>query len=89
MFFQLKDCSKEVSKLVIILVFNIILYVIGGSSGTIMCAAIKAAKTLNIAKGKRIVAILPDGIRNYMTKFVTDQWMEAHLFMDPPEQTMR
>ncbi|CAB3245782.1 unnamed protein product [Arctia plantaginis] len=61
----------------------------GGSSGTAMCAAIKAAKTLNFGRGKRIVVILPDGIRNYMTKFVTDQWMEAHLFMDPPKHTMK
>ncbi|XP_075983100.1 cystathionine beta-synthase-like [Anticarsia gemmatalis] len=61
----------------------------GGSSGTAMCAAIKAAKALNIGEGKRVVVILPDGTRNYMTKFVSDQWMEAHLFMDPPQHTMK
>lgn len=62
--------------------------VLGGSSGTAVACAIKAIKRLNIGAGKRVVVILPDGIRNYMTKFVSDQWMEAHLFMDPPEHTM-
>ncbi|XP_075982699.1 cysteine synthase-like [Anticarsia gemmatalis] len=61
----------------------------GGSSGAAMMAAIKAAKALNMGAGKRVVVILPDGIRNYMSKFVNDQWMEAHLFMDPPEHNMK
>ncbi|PZC80883.1 hypothetical protein B5X24_HaOG213870 [Helicoverpa armigera] len=61
----------------------------GGSGGAAMCAAIKAIKTLKIGKGKRVVVILPDGIRNYMSKFVSDQWMEAHHFMEPPQHTMK
>ncbi|XP_026743335.1 uncharacterized protein LOC113505017 [Trichoplusia ni] len=61
----------------------------GGSSGSAMSAAIKAAKALNIGAGKRVVVILADGIRNYMSKFVSDQWMEAHGFMEPPENTMK
>ncbi|CAG4957582.1 unnamed protein product [Colias eurytheme] len=61
----------------------------GGSSGTAMAAAVRAAKKMKLDKTKRVVVILPDGIRNYMTKFVSDQWMEAHRFMDPPEHTMR
>ncbi|CAB3249191.1 unnamed protein product [Arctia plantaginis] len=61
----------------------------GGSSGCAVAAAIKAARRFNIGAGKNVVVVLPDGIRNYMTKFVTDQWMEARLFMDPPERTMR
>lgn len=51
-----------------------------------MISAIRAAKKLNFGAGKRVVVILPDGIRNYMTKFVCDQWMEAHLFKEPPER---
>lgn len=51
-----------------------------------MISAIRAAKKLNFGAGKRVVVILPDGIRNYMTKFVTDQWMEAYLFKEPPER---
>ncbi|XP_035449125.2 cysteine synthase [Spodoptera frugiperda] len=61
----------------------------GGSSGAAVCAAFKAAKSLNIGPGKSVVVILPDGIRNYMTKFVSDQWMEAHRFLEPPEHTMK
>ncbi|XP_026470149.1 cystathionine beta-synthase [Ctenocephalides felis] len=47
----------------------------GGSSGTALAVALKAAKDLN--KNQRCVVVLPDGIRNYMTKFVSDNWMEA------------
>ncbi|XP_026494180.2 cysteine synthase-like [Vanessa tameamea] len=61
----------------------------GGSSGAIMAAAIKTAHKNKLGPGHHIVVVLPDGMRNYMTKFVTDQWMESHLFMDPPEHTMR
>ncbi|CAK1550532.1 unnamed protein product [Leptosia nina] len=61
----------------------------GGSSGTAMAAAVKAAKRMNLGAGKRVVVVLTDGIRNYMTKFVCDQWMEAHLFLDPPIHTMK
>nr|XP_014087512.1 cystathionine beta-synthase-like protein [Bactrocera oleae]XP_014087513.1 cystathionine beta-synthase-like protein [Bactrocera oleae]XP_036232113.1 cystathionine beta-synthase-like protein [Bactrocera oleae]XP_036232114.1 cystathionine beta-synthase-like protein [Bactrocera oleae]XP_036232115.1 cystathionine beta-synthase-like protein [Bactrocera oleae] len=50
----------------------------GGSSGAAMCAALQVAKDLK--EGQRCVVILPDGIRNYMTKFVSDNWMEARDF---------
>lgn len=53
----------------------------GGSSGTAMAVAIKAAKRLK--KGQRCVVLLPDGIRNYMTKMVSDNWMEARGLMEP------
>jgi cystathionine beta-synthase len=45
----------------------------GGSSGSAMMAALQAARQLK--KGQRCVVILPDGIRNYMTKFVDPDWM--------------
>ncbi|KAJ8255935.1 hypothetical protein COCON_G00197990 [Conger conger] len=45
----------------------------GGSSGTAMAAAVKAAKDLR--EGQRCVVILPDSIRNYMSKFLSDKWM--------------
>jgi cysteine synthase len=38
-----------------------------------MMATLHAAKKLK--KGQRCVVILPDGIRNYMTKFVEPEWM--------------
>lgn len=47
----------------------------GGSSGSAVFGAIEAAKQLNLGKGKRVVVILPDGVRNYMTKFLSDDWM--------------
>lgn len=52
----------------------------GGSSGGAMYAAIEYAKKMK--KGERLVVILPDGIRNYMTKFVSDNWMEARNFKE-------
>jgi len=54
----------------------------GGSSGTAVVAALKAAASLK--EGQRCVVLLPDSIRNYMTKFLNDDWMIEHGFMDPP-----
>ncbi|XP_011306213.1 cystathionine beta-synthase [Fopius arisanus] len=54
----------------------------GGSSGANCISALKFAKDL--PADKRVVVILPDGIRNYMTKFVSDHWMEGRGFMEPP-----
>lgn len=43
-----------------------------------MVSAIKAAKELN--ENERVVVILPDGVRNYMSKFVNDEWMLVRNF---------
>ncbi|RLU16095.1 hypothetical protein DMN91_011853 [Ooceraea biroi] len=51
----------------------------GGSSGATLSSALKIAKDL--PADKRVVVLLPDGIRNYMTKFVSDQWMEVRGFL--------
>lgn len=51
---------------------------VGGSSGSAMWAAVQAAKTLK--KGQRCLVILPDSIRNYMSKFADDEWMKGHGF---------
>lgn len=53
----------------------------GASSGTALSVAIKAARQLK--KGDVCVVILPDGLRNYMTKMVSDNWMEARGFKEP------
>ncbi|CAL8390898.1 unnamed protein product [Boreogadus saida] len=45
----------------------------GGSSGTAMAAAVKMARDLK--EGQRCVVILPDSVRNYMSKFLNDKWM--------------
>ncbi|KAG2236722.1 hypothetical protein INT48_000720 [Thamnidium elegans] len=52
----------------------------GGSSGTAMYAAVQAAKELK--EGQRCVVILPDSVRNYMTKFLNDDWMRERGFTD-------
>ncbi|MFH1851899.1 MAG: pyridoxal-phosphate dependent enzyme [Candidatus Neomarinimicrobiota bacterium] len=53
---------------------------VGGSSGTVVWGALQAAKGLK--KGQKCVAILPDSIRNYLTKFVSDEWMKKQGFFD-------
>ncbi|KAI8809653.1 tryptophan synthase beta subunit-like PLP-dependent enzyme [Cladochytrium replicatum] len=53
---------------------------VGGSSGTALVGALKAARSLK--KGQRCVVILPDSVRNYMTKFLNDDWMKTHGFTD-------
>ena len=50
----------------------------GGSSGTVVWAALKEAKSLK--KGQKCLCILADGIRNYMSKFVSDEWMKKNNF---------
>ncbi|ERL88907.1 hypothetical protein D910_06288 [Dendroctonus ponderosae] len=56
----------------------------GSSSGANVVAALEAAKDLE--QGQNVVVILPDSIRNYMTKFVSDEWMQARGYM-PCENT--
>ena len=50
----------------------------GGSCGSAVYAGLKKAKQLK--KGQNCVIILPDGIRNYMSKFLSDEWMSAKGF---------
>ena len=50
----------------------------GGSCGSAMVAALKSAKHLD--KNKKCLVVLPDSIRNYMTKFPNDQWMKDQGF---------
>jgi len=47
----------------------------GGSSGSAMYCAIDYIKQHKIGKGKRCVVLLPDNIRNYMTKHLNMDWM--------------
>lgn len=50
----------------------------GGSAGANLVGALKACK--NLKEGQRCVVVLPDGVRNYMTKFLSDSWMAARFF---------
>jgi len=53
---------------------------VGGSSGTAVWAALQAARTLK--RGQRCVVILTDSIRNYLSKFVDDNWMREKGFLE-------
>jgi cystathionine beta-synthase len=52
----------------------------GGSSGSAVVATVKMAH--KHGPGKRIVTILPDSVRNYMTKFMDEQWMKENGFTE-------
>eukprot|EP01080_Neovahlkampfia_damariscottae_P001037 gene1037-9941_t len=54
----------------------------GGSSGTALYCAIEACKKYKLKKGQRCVVIFPDSVRNYLTKFLSDDWMKAKGFME-------
>jgi cystathionine beta-synthase len=54
----------------------------GGSSGAAVAGAIQAIKDFGMKKGQRVVVILPDSVRNYMTKFLNDDWMRVNGFTD-------
>jgi len=47
---------------------------VGGSSGAAMWGALQAAKTLQ--KGQKCLVILPDSIRNYMSKHASEVWLQ-------------
>jgi cystathionine beta-synthase len=55
-------------------------FLCGGSSGAAMAAAMEAAKDLT--EDQVCVVICPDNIRNYMSKFLVDNWMEARNFKE-------
>ena len=51
---------------------------VGGSSGSAVWAALMVGRELRA--DQRVVVILPDSVRNYMTKFVDDTWMRRNRF---------
>ena len=53
----------------------------GGSSGATMAGALQAVRELGLADdpSKRVVVLLADSIRNYMTKHLNDAWMAANV----------
>lgn len=53
---------------------------VGGSSGSAVWAALEIAK--REGPNKRIVTILPDSVRNYMTKFLDSAWMKENGFAE-------
>jgi len=53
-------------------------FLCGGSCGATLMAAAKVIPTLK--KGTKVVVLLPDGIRNYMSKFADNNWLGANAF---------
>ena len=53
---------------------------VGGSSGAAVWGTLEAIK--KHPDVKKVLVILPDSIRNYLTKFVSDDWMREHGFLD-------
>ena len=56
----------------------------GGSAGAAVWAALQIAKR---EPGKRIVVLLADSVRNYMTKFLDDRWMRENGFTERSWET--
>jgi cystathionine beta-synthase len=61
---------------------------IGGSCGATMAGAYKFIREHNIGAGKRVGVLFADSSRNYMSKFMDDDWMAANGFkMDEINRT--
>jgi len=54
----------------------------GGSCGSAFYHALEVAKTM--PAGTRVVTLLPDSIRNYMTKHLMEEWMWERELMPAP-----
>ena len=54
----------------------------GGSSGAAMCGALAAVKAAGLRKGQRCVVLFADSVRNYMSKFLNDDYMWRQGFVD-------
>jgi len=52
---------------------------VGGSCGAAMWGALEAAKELT--EGQKCLVILPDSIRNYMSKYARNSWMKDQGFL--------
>ncbi|PFH37937.1 CBS family protein [Besnoitia besnoiti] len=60
---------------------------VGGSSGANVWGALQVARRLK--KGQKCVVILPDSSRNYMSKFISDEWMAENGFAVEAEFTTK
>jgi cystathionine beta-synthase len=53
----------------------------GGSSGGMVHIACKIA--MEMGPGKKVIAICPDSGTRYVTKYLSDEWMKMHGFLEP------
>jgi cystathionine beta-synthase len=54
---------------------------VGGSSGTATWAMLEVLP--RYPETRKALVLLPDSIRNYLSKFVSDEWMREKGFLDP------
>lgn len=55
----------------------------GGSSGAVLQVAIDYAKREKLGADKRIMVFFADNLRNYITKFLSKEWMVDKGLMEP------
>lgn len=60
---------------------------VGGSSGCALAAACRLIKDLDLGADKRVVVLLPDSVRNYISKFINNDWMYENGFINEAECT--
>lgn len=60
----------------------------GGSAGSAVLGALKYAKSHKLPSDKRMVVVLPDSIRNYLSRFIHDPWMIDSGYMMPNPETL-
>ncbi|KAH3715485.1 hypothetical protein DPMN_058196, partial [Dreissena polymorpha] len=58
----------------------------GGSCGATTYLALQACKDFGLKKGQRCVILLADSVRNYMSKFLSDDWMSQRNFLKMDQQ---
>eukprot|EP00828_Plagiopyla_frontata_P005300 TRINITY_DN1210_c0_g1_i3.p1 TRINITY_DN1210_c0_g1~~TRINITY_DN1210_c0_g1_i3.p1 ORF type:complete len:505 (-),score=74.18 TRINITY_DN1210_c0_g1_i3:86-1600(-) len=54
----------------------------GGSSGGNMYCALQMAKERGLDQRHRLVVVIHDSVRNYMSKFLSEEWMVEQGFME-------
>ena len=57
----------------------------GGSAGGILWSALDYARRNKLGKDKTVVAFLPDTGRNYLTRFINNEWLLEYGFVDEEE----
>lgn len=57
---------------------------VGGSCGSAMHGAIDYIRQQGLGEDAKVVVLFPDATRNYMSKFLSDEWMESNGFGDVP-----
>ena len=57
----------------------------GGSAGGVVWSALDYAKKNKLTKDKTIICFLPDTGRNYLTRFINNEWLLEYGFIDEAE----